>query len=161
MATAWLASSKDSDGQGLHRAETMGNENLISYRVRGPVLKEQFRRFLLNALRAGNPGSVDLWPMVEGRVWLHARQVKVVQESIRGAALGVKLVEARGVEGVDYVSKSGNTRLRWRKVVGDLGVLEGVASPWTLRLLNSSGVDLASLRVELVKSWNLSGAEAP
>ena len=119
----------------------------IAYEVRGFITVEQARRFLLNALRVGNPGYEKLWPEVEGRVEVHARRKRVVKGRVEGAVRGVRLVEAEGVKRIDYVSASGRSRLTWRRLPGGIGELSGVASPWTLRNLHLAGVNLNLLEI--------------
>ncbi|NIM45546.1 MAG: hypothetical protein GTO54_07980 [Nitrososphaeria archaeon] len=51
-------------------------------------------------------------------------------------------VEAENIMGIIYNSKSGNTRLKWRQVYGELGRLTGEASVNTLVNLFSSGIKI-------------------
>jgi len=119
----------------------------VAYEVEGLLTLEQFRRFLLNALRVGNPGHQDIFPEVEGRVLVDAMRKRVVAEEVEGAVRGVRLVEARGIRSISYRSASGRSQLRWVKVIRGLGRVKGVASPWTLRNLHSAGVNLDLLKI--------------
>ena len=137
-------------------ADNSGCAGAIAYEVRGLITVEQARRFLLTALRVGNPGSEKLWPEVKGRVTVHARRKRVVEERVEGAARGTRLVEAEGVTRVDYVSASKQSRLTWRRLPGGIGELSGVASPWTLRNLLYAGVNLEILEIKPASSPSLS-----
>jgi len=128
-----------------------GEDRALIYEVEGFITIGQLRRFLLNALRVGNPGDDRLWPEVEGRVTVHARFKREASAHVEGAVRGVKLVEARGVDAVEYRSASGRSQLKWTRLVQGLGRVEGRASPWTLRNLYLAGVDLSLLRIRLAQ----------
>ena len=63
----------------------------------------------------------------------------------------MNLVEVDGLKEVEYVSKSGNTRLKWRRVFRDLGVLKGVASPYALRNMLFAGINVNILSLQRLR----------
>ena len=80
----------------------------------------------------------EVFPEKEGEtgsIYIEAAD-KVSLKKIRD----ITFVNARDILGIIYVSKSGNTRLKWRESRGDLGKLTGEAS-------TNSLVNLFSARV--------------
>ena len=52
----------------------------------------------------------------------------------------ITFVDAKDILGIIYVSKSGNTKLKWRQIRGRMGKLTGKASTNSLVNLAESGV---------------------
>jgi hypothetical protein len=80
----------------------------------------------------------EVFPEKEGEtgsIYIEAAD-KVTLKAIRD----ITFVNARDILGIIYVSKSGNTRLKWRESRGDLGKVSGEAS-------TNSLVNLFSARV--------------
>jgi hypothetical protein len=80
----------------------------------------------------------EVFPEKEGEtgsIYIEAAD-KVTLKKIRD----ITFVNARDILGIIYVSKSGNTRLKWRQSRGDLGKVTGEAS-------TNSLVNLFSARV--------------
>jgi hypothetical protein len=92
---------------------------------------ESFRRFLIySTCRSFIPESYlrdpEIFPEKEGNGSIYVEAVdKVTLKKIRD----ITFVNARDVLGTIYVSKSGNSRLRWRQVRGKIGRVTGEASP--------------------------------
>jgi hypothetical protein len=104
---------------------------------------ENFRRFLIQSTcMSFIPESYwrdpDVFPEKEGEtgsIYIEAAD-KVSLKKIRD----ITFVNARDILGIIYVSKSGNTKLKWRESRGELGKLNGEAS-------TNSLVNLFSARV--------------
>lgn len=80
----------------------------------------------------------EVFPEKEGEtgsIYIEAAD-KVTLKTIRD----ISFVNARDILGIIYVSKSGNTRLKWRESRGDMGKVSGEAS-------TNSLVNLFSARV--------------
>jgi hypothetical protein len=80
----------------------------------------------------------EVFPEKEGEtgsIYIEAAD-KVTLKTIRD----ISFVNARDILGIIYVSKSGNTRLKWRESRGDIGKVSGEAS-------TNSLVNLFSARV--------------
>lgn len=80
----------------------------------------------------------EVFPEKEGEtgsIYIEAAD-KVTLKTIRD----ISFVNARDILGIIYVSKSGNTRLKWRESRGDVGKVSGEAS-------TNSLVNLFSARV--------------
>jgi hypothetical protein len=104
---------------------------------------ENFRRFLIQStcmsfIPEGYLRDEEVFPEKEGEtgsIYIEAAD-KVTLKQIRD----ITFVNARDILGIIYVSKSGNTRLKWRESRGDLGKVSGEAS-------TNSLVNLFSARV--------------
>lgn len=104
---------------------------------------ENFRRFLIQSTcMSFIPESYlrdeEVFPEKEGEtgsIYIEAAD-KVTLKTIRD----ISFVNARDILGIIYVSKSGNTRLKWRESRGDVGKVSGEAS-------TNSLVNLFSARV--------------
>lgn len=104
---------------------------------------EKFRQFLiLSTCRSYIPESYlkdpEVFPEREGErgaIYVEAAD-KVTLKKIRD----ITFVNARGVLGIIYESKSGNTKLKWRQIRGRLGKVSGVASGNALTNLISAKV---------------------
>ncbi len=104
---------------------------------------ENFRRFLIESTcRSFIPESYlrdeEVFPEKEGEtgsIYIEAAD-KVTLKSIRD----ITFVNARDILGIIYVSKSGNTRLKWRENRGVLGKVSGEASTNSLTNLFSARV---------------------
>ena len=104
---------------------------------------ENFRRFLIQStcmsfIPDGYFRDPEVFPEKEGEtgsIYIEAAD-KVTLKTIRD----ITFVNARDILGIIYVSKSGNTRLKWRESRGDLGKVSGEAS-------TNSLVNLFSARV--------------
>lgn len=92
---------------------------------------EGFRRFLINSTcRSYIPESYFRDPEVfpekegdQGSIYVEAVD-KVDLKQIRD----IKFINARDILGIIYTSKSGNTKLKWRQMRGDIGRMTGEAS---------------------------------
>lgn len=92
---------------------------------------EKFRRFLINSTcKSFIPESYlrdpEVFPEKEGNhgsIYVEAID-KVTLKKIRD----ITFINARGILGIIYVSKSGNTRLKWRQIKGQIGKVTGEAS---------------------------------
>ena len=104
---------------------------------------ENFRRFLIQSTcMSFIPDSYirdpDVFPEKEGEtgsIYIEAAD-KVSLKRMRD----ITFVNAQDILGIIYVSKSGNTRLKWRESRGDMGKLTGDASTNSLVNLFSSRV---------------------
>ena len=104
---------------------------------------ENFRRFLIQStcmsfIPDGYLRDPEVFPEKEGEtgsIYIEAAD-KVSLKRIRD----ITFVNARDILGIIYVSKSGNTKLKWRESRGELGRLTGEAS-------TNSLVNLFSARV--------------
>jgi hypothetical protein len=104
---------------------------------------ESFRRFLIQStclsfIPESYLRDEEIFPEKEGEtgsIYIEAAD-KVSLKKIRD----ITFVNARDILGIIYVSKSGNTRLKWRQTRGDLGKVTGEAS-------TNSLVNLFSARV--------------
>lgn len=104
---------------------------------------ENFRRFLIQStcmsfITESYWRDPDVFPEKEGEtgsIYIEAAD-KVSLKKIRD----ITFVNARDILGIIYVSKSGNTKLKWRESRGELGKLTGEAS-------TNSLVNLFSARV--------------
>ncbi len=103
---------------------------------------ESFRRFLINnTCRSFIPESYlrdkEVFPEKEGErgaIYVEAAD-KVTLKKIRD----ITFVNARDVLGIIYVSNSGNSRLKWRQIRGNIGKITGEASPNSIASLIASG----------------------
>lgn len=93
---------------------------------------ENFRRFLIySTCRSFIPESYlkdgEVFPEKEGEetgiIYIEAVD-KVTLKKIRE----ITFVNARDILGIIYVSKSGNTKLKWRQIKGKVGRVSGEAS---------------------------------
>lgn len=93
---------------------------------------ESFRRFLIySTCRSFIPESYlkdsEVFPEKEGEetgiIYIEAVD-KVTLKKIRE----ITFVNARDILGIIYVSKSGNTKLKWRQIKGKIGKVSGEAS---------------------------------
>jgi len=92
---------------------------------------EKFRRFLISStcksfIPEGYLRDPEVFPEKEGEfgsIYVEAAD-KVTLKKIRE----ITFINAKGILGIIYVSKSGNTRLKWRQVRGYMGRVSGEAS---------------------------------
>ena len=92
---------------------------------------ENFRRFLIQStcnsfMPEGYYRDPEVFPEKEGdtgSIYIEAAD-KVSLRKIRD----ITFVNARDILGIIYVSKSGNTKLKWRESRGETGKLTGEAS---------------------------------
>jgi hypothetical protein len=104
---------------------------------------ENFRRFLIQStcmsfIPEGYFRDEEIFPEKEGEtgsIYIEAAD-KVTLKRIRD----ITFVNARDILGIIYVSKSGNTRLKWRETRGRFGKVSGEASTNSLVNLFSSRV---------------------
>lgn len=104
---------------------------------------ENFRHFLIQStcnsfMPEGYYRDPEVFPEKEGEtgsIYIEAAD-KVSLRKIRD----ITFVNARDILGIIYVSKSGNTKLKWRESRGDTGKLTGDASTNSLVNLFSSHV---------------------
>ncbi len=104
---------------------------------------ESFRRFLIQStcmsfIPEGYLRDEEVFPEKEGEtgsIYIEAAD-KVTLKKLRD----ISFVNARDILGIIYVSKSGNTKLKWRESRGQLGKVSGEAS-------TNSLVNLFSARV--------------
>jgi len=104
---------------------------------------ESFRHFLIQStclsfIPEGYFRDYEIFPEKEGdtgSIYIEAAD-KVSLKKIRD----ITFVNARDILGIIYVSKSGNTKLKWRQLREDLGKVSGEAS-------TNSLVNLFSARV--------------
>jgi hypothetical protein len=126
---------------------------------------ERFRMFLIySTCRSYIPESYFHDPQVfperdigQGPIYVEATD-KASLKKIRD----IGFVDARDVLGVIYESKSGNTKLRWRQIMGSSGRVTGVASANALTNLINSGVVTLEYVEEVVSRMNAAseGGEA-
>lgn len=103
---------------------------------------ESFRRFLINnTCLSFIPESYlkdrEVFPEKEGdtgSIYVEAAD-KVTLKKIRD----VTFINAKDVLGIIYVSKSGNSRLKWRQIRGTVGKITGEASANSIASLIASG----------------------
>jgi hypothetical protein len=103
---------------------------------------ESFRRFLINnTCRSFIPESYlrdkEVFPEKEGEqgaIYVEAAD-KVTLKKIRD----ITFVNARDVLGIIYVSNSGNSKLKWRQIKGNIGKITGEASANSIASLIASG----------------------
>jgi len=104
---------------------------------------ESFRRFLINSTcYTFIPDSYlddnEVFPEKEGEtgsIYVEAADL-VTLKKIRD----ISFVNARDVLGIIYISRSGNTKLKWRQVRGRMGKVSGEASANSLVNLITAGV---------------------
>ncbi|MCP8310086.1 MAG: hypothetical protein L6N95_01485 [Candidatus Methylarchaceae archaeon HK01B] len=120
---------------------------------------EKFRTFLINnTCQSFIPESylrdLEVFPEKEGEfgsIYLEAAD-KVTLKKIRE----ITFINATGILGIIYISKSGNTRLKWRQIRGKMGRVLGEASVNSLVNLITAGVltekDTKSMMKNLVKA---------
>jgi hypothetical protein len=104
---------------------------------------EYFRQFLIQStcmsfIPEGYFRDEEIFPEKEGdtgSIYIEAAD-KVTLKRIRD----ITFVNARDILGIIYVSKSGNTRLKWRETRGNIGKVSGEASTNSLVNLFSSRV---------------------
>jgi hypothetical protein len=99
----------------------------------------------------------EVFPEKEGEtgsIYIEAAD-KVSLKKIRD----ITFVNARDILGIIYVSKSGNTRLKWRESRGRIGKVSGEASTNSLVNLFSSRVLSREYTDELLARGNTSEAE--
>jgi hypothetical protein len=121
----------------------MGHRQLAMVNIDTTSELENFRRFLIQStclsfIPEGYFRDFEIFPEKEGEtgsIYIEAAD-KVSLKRIRD----ITFVNARDILGIIYVSKSGNTRLKWRQLRGDLGKVTGEAS-------TNSLVNLFSARV--------------
>ncbi len=70
-----------------------------------------------------------------GKVYIEAESKRDIEE-----IEDIVVVEVDNVLGVEYISKSGRTHLKWRQLYRDFGKLFGRASPNTIVNLYESGI---------------------
>ena len=115
---------------------------------------EGFRRFLINSTCFSfMPESYLLDPEVfpekegeGGSIYVEAGD-KVTLKKIRE----ISFINVRDILGIIYVSKSGNTRLKWRQTRGETGRVVGEASANSLVNLLTAGVITSEYAEELAK----------
>lgn len=115
---------------------------------------ENFRMFLINSTcRSFIPESYlrdkEVFPEKDelpGYTYIEAVD-KVTLKKVRH----INFVSAKGVLGIIYVSKSGNTKLKWRHLEGSMGKVSGEASPNSLVNLMLSMVLTKDYVEELIK----------
>ncbi|MCX8192021.1 MAG: hypothetical protein N3F06_04355 [Nitrososphaerales archaeon] len=104
---------------------------------------ESFRKFLINStclsfIPESYLRDPEVFPEKDGEVgsiYVEAGD-KVTLKKIRE----ITFINARDVLGIIYVSKSGNTRLKWRQTRGKIGKVTGEASANSLVNLITAGV---------------------
>jgi len=117
------------------------DSEMVEIEIETPL--ERFRQFLiLSTCRSYIPESYlkdpEVFPEREGErgsIYVEAAD-KVTLKKIRE----ITFVNARGILGILYESKSGNTKLKWRQVRGRIGKVSGVASANALTNLISAKV---------------------
>jgi len=115
---------------------------------------ENFRKFLiLSTCKSYIPESYwqdnEVFPEREGElgsIYIEAAD-KVTLKKIRD----VTFINAKDVLGIIYVSKSGNTKLKWRQIRGKIGRVTGEASANSLVNLLTAKVITKSYVEELTK----------
>ncbi len=103
----------------------------------------KMRTFLINSTcRSFMPKNYirnpDIFPEKEegpGAIYIEAVD-KVTLTKI----YDITFVNAKDILGIIYVSKSGNTRLKWRQISGKIGKLTGIASANSIANLIDSGI---------------------
>ena len=116
---------------------------------------EKFRRFLINSTcKSFIPESylrdLEVFPEKEGNlgsIYVEAAD-KVTLKKIRD----VTFINAKGILGIIYVSKSGNTRLKWRQIRGQIGRVTGEASANSLVNLMMSNVLTKEYTESMIKN---------
>ncbi len=115
---------------------------------------ESFRRFLIvSTCKSYIPESYwrdnEVFPEREGEqgsIYIEAAD-KVTLKKIRD----VTFINARDVLGIIYVSKSGNTKLKWRQIRGKMGKVTGEASANSLVNLLTARVLSREYAEQLIK----------
>jgi len=116
---------------------------------------EKFRRFLINSTcKSFIPESYlrdfEVFPEKEGNlgsIYVEAAD-KVTLKKIRD----VTFINAKGILGIIYISKSGNTRLKWRQIRGQIGRVTGEASANSLVNLMMSNVLTKEYTESMIKN---------
>jgi len=127
-------------------------------KIDAPSSLESFRRFIIaSTCSSFAPSSYIEDPEVfpereeEGSIYVEAAD-KVTLKKIRD----ITFVNARDILGIIYMSKSGNTNLKWRQVRRNSGKVSGEASSNSLVNLAEGGV----LTLEWVENYLKKKAEA-
>ena len=116
---------------------------------------ESFRRFLVNStcssfIPESYYNDPEVFPQKEGdfgSIYVEAAD-KLTLKTIRE----ITFINARDVLGIIYVSKSGNTKLRWRQIKGNEGRAIGDASVNSLVNLIFGGVITKEYAEQAAKS---------
>jgi len=116
---------------------------------------EKFRMFLINSTcKSFIPESYlrdpEVFPEKEGNVGsIYVEAVdKVTLKKIRD----ITFINAKGILGIIYASKSGNTRLKWRQIRGQIGRVTGEASANSLVNLMMSNVLTKEYTESMIKN---------
>ena len=125
---------------------------------------ESFRRFLIQStcmsfIPEGYLQDPEVFPEKEGEtgsIYIEAAD-KVSLKKIRD----ITFVNAQDILGIIYVSKSGNTRLKWRESRGELGKITGEASTNSLVNLFSARVLSKEYTDELLEKSAAKKEEEP
>jgi hypothetical protein len=123
---------------------------------------ENFRRFLIQStcmsfIPEGYFRDEEVFPEKEGdtgSIYIEAAD-KMTLKKIRD----ITFVNARDILGIIYVSKSGNTRLKWRETRSRIGKVSGEASTNSLVNLFSSRVLSREYTDELLAKVSAKGDE--
>ena len=121
-------------------------------RIETPASLESFRKFVMfSTCRSYAPRSYlnDQEIFAEREESDSAIYVEAVDKVTLKKIRGVTFVNARGVLGIIYKSKSGNTTLKWRNLRRYNGKVTGEASMNSLANLSESGV----ITLEWVKEY--------
>jgi len=116
---------------------------------------EKFRRFLIDSTcKSFIPESYlrdpEVFPEKEGNlgsIYIEAVD-KVTLKKIRD----ITFINAKGILGIIYASKSGNTRLKWRQIREQIGRVTGEASANSLVNLMMSNVLTEEYAKSMIKN---------
>jgi len=123
---------------------------------------EKFRKFLINnTCESFIPESYfkdpEVFPEKEGElgsIYVEAAD-KVTLKKIRE----ITFINANGILGIIYISKSGNTKLKWRQIRGIIGRVTGNASINSLVNLITTGILTEEYAKNMIK--NIKSKEEP
>lgn len=123
---------------------------------------EKYRRFLINSTcKSFIPESYlrdpEVFPEKEGNlgsIYVEAAD-KVTLKKVRD----ITFINAKGILGIIYVSKSGNTRLKWRQIRGQMGRVTGEASANSLVNLIMSNVLTKEYAESMIKNLTEAGEQ--
>jgi len=123
---------------------------------------EKFRRFLINSTcKSFIPESYlrdpEVFPEKEGN--LGSIYVEAADKVTLKKIYDITFINAKGILGIIYISKSGNTRLKWRQIRGLIGRVTGEASANSLVNLMMSNVLTKEHAESMIKNLTEAGEQ--
>jgi len=128
------------------------------YQIEGEIKLNIFRKFLLLSVARSNItimeeyfNSNKLYPEIIGRIKIHSNIRDVIGSFEIQSGEIVDIIRAEDIRQISYKSRSKLTTLRWKKIHREKGLMNGVATMWSLKNLLSAGADLERIEIKPVK----------